>query len=408
MMRLLAAAWVLAGVTACGTAGIKADGGSTWAGDAPTWYKNVLPITQSQCANCHTAGGIGSFSLDSYATAKPMAQAMKAAAVEKRMPPWMPSAECGGPFRDERRLTQDEIDTIAAWADLGALEGNVADAPPTATPRGQLAHVDTTVEMTEPYTPNKSIGDDYRCFLIDPKLTSNKQLTGYDITPGNRAVVHHVILYLVNKADAEAADAREAGPGWTCFGSAGIDSSGAVGAWAPGGPAVTFPSGTGISMGAGKVLAMQVHYNTSAGTGPDSTSVKFQYATSNVTDAYLLPLVNADFVIPPNSTEYTSSKNFPNSVGLPIKIWGLLPHMHTKGQRITMTMTGSGTDTCLVDIPKWDFHWQLQYFRPTPYVMTKAESVRLSCTWANPTSNTITWGESTSDEMCFAYVYATL
>ncbi len=212
----------------------------------------------------------------------------------------------------------------------------------------------------------------------------------------------------MNKVDAEAADAKEAGPGWTCFGTAGINSSGAVGAWAPGGPAVTFPEGTGIPMGAGKVLAMQVHYNTSAGTGPDTTSVKFQYATSSVTNAYLLPLVNSGFVIPPNSMEYSSTKSFPNSVGYPIKIWGLLPHMHTKGQRITMTMTGSGTDTCLVDIPKWDFHWQLQYFRPAPYMMSKTESVRMSCTWANPTGNTITWGESTSDEMCFAYVYATL
>lgn len=193
-MRIWAAAGVLACVMGCGPAGSKPDGGSTWVGDAPTWYKNVLPITQNQCATCHTPGGIGPFSLDSYATAKPMAQAMKAATAEKRMPPWMPSADCGGPFRDERRLTQQQIDTIAAWADLGVLEGNPADAPPPATPLGQLAHVDTSVAMSEPYTPNKSIGDDYRCFLIDPKLISSKQLTGYDITPGNRAVVHHVIL----------------------------------------------------------------------------------------------------------------------------------------------------------------------------------------------------------------------
>ena len=396
--------------SACGVSSSRAaDGGGLTFTTPPTWYKQVLPITQKQCVNCHQAGGIGPMSLETYAQAKPFAAAMKAAASERRMPPWMPSVECGGPFRDERRLSQDEIDTLSAWADMGAVEGSAADAPPPPTPLGQLGRVDSRVVMPVAYTPNRSIPDDYRCFLIDPGLTSTKQVIGYDISPGNRTVVHHVILYIVDRADAEAADKLDDTAGWTCFGGPNIKNSGAVGAWAPGSPAVTFPPGTGIALQAGKVIAMQVHYNTAGGTGADLSSVKFQYATQPVTAAYLVPVVDNDFAIPPGAVDYTHSKNFKNPIGLPMKVWGLLPHMHTKGQHITMTASG-GTkgDTCLVDIPKWDFHWQQQYFRPAAYTLAPDEIMRISCTWTNPSSRTVTWGEGTDDEMCFAYVYATL
>ncbi len=392
-------------ITACGNpGGTKTDAGLVFT-TPPTWHKHVLAITQKQCVNCHATGGIGSFALETYAQAKPFAAAMKAAVSDRRMPPWMPDPACGGPFRDERRLTQDEIDTISAWADMGAVEGDPADAPPAPTPRGQLERIDAQAAMAEAYSPDKTLSDDYRCFLIDPKLTTTKQLVGYDISPGNRALVHHVIMYLVDKADAENADKADATPGWQCFGDANIKTTGAVGAWVPGSPATNFPAGTGISMGAGKVLAMQVHYNTSAGTGSDVTSVKLMYSKTNVTGAVLLPVVNDDFAIPPNAQNYTHAKSFANPALVPIKLWGLLPHMHTKGQRITMSATGA-SDTCLVDIPKWDFHWQQQYFRPAPYTLKADEKVKIECTWSNTTSRTVTWGEGTDDEMCFAYIYA--
>lgn len=400
-MRIFLA--MIAGVAmSCGTGSHKTDGGFT-----VTWHKDVLPITQRQCVNCHSQGGLAPFSLETYADAQPVAYAMKGAVADRRMPPWMPDVSCGGPFRDERRLTQEEIDTIGAWADTGAHEGNPADAPSTPTVRGQLERVDATAAMRVAYEPNHALSDDYRCFVVDPGLTRSQQLIGYDISPGNRAVVHHVILYIVDQADAQAADVLDATPGWACFGGPNVKTSGAAGAWTPGSPAVIFPPGTGITLPAGKVFAMQVHYNTAGGVGADLTSIKLMYATAPVTGATLLPIVDRDFAIPPNAQSYTHAKSFANPLGLPIKVWGLLPHMHTKGQRITITVD-SEPETCLIDIPRWDFHWQQQYFRPTPYTMKGTEAIRISCTWSNPTARTITWGEGTDDEMCFAYVYATL
>lgn len=395
-----------------GTGGGSSDGGGAGGGTGggtvtgPTWYKDVQPITRERCEGCHRAGGIGTFSLETYAQAKPMAGAMADAVVAKRMPPWMPDPSCGGPFVGERILTQTEIDTLVQWNQAGAPEGNPADAPP-ATDGGVpgLPRVDATLTMPEAYTPSATLSDDYRCFVVDPNLSSAKQAIGYEIQPGIAAEVHHVILYVVNKADALAEDAKDATPGWQCFGGAGITTTGALGAWAPGSGAVLYPSGTGIRIQPGQVLAMQVHYNMAAGVRvPDQSSVQIMYATSTVTDAYLLPLVANGFQIPPNSTGYSYSKDFPNNYVIPIKVWGLLPHMHQLGKRITIT---GGNNECLVDIPHWDFHWQQQYFRPSPYVLSNGQALTVKCEWDNPTAQSVRWGEGTADEMCFAFIYAT-
>lgn len=389
--------------------GSASTGGGTAVMPTTFWYKDVLPITQVRCANCHQAGGIGPFPLQTYAQAKPMAAAMKVAVTSKRMPPWMPDTSCGGPFVDDRSLTQAQIDTIAKWVDEGAAEGNPAGAPAAPGPVGQLPRVDATMTMTEAYTPSSTRTDDYRCFLVDPALPAARFVTGYDIQPGVTAEVHHVIVYIVDRAAARTKDMNEAGPGWTCFGDSGLTSPGPIGAWAPGTGAVIYPTGTGIQLQPNQALAMQIHYNTTSGTRtPDQSAVKLMYAPQGTTptSAYLIPLVGDGFMIPPNSTDYTYSKDFPNPTrALAIKVYGLMPHMHTLGKRITIK---GPSDACLVDIPKWDFHWQSQYFRPQPFTVPATGSVTLTCTWDNPTSRMIRWGESTQDEMCFAYIYATL
>lgn len=384
---------------------VSACGSST---PATTFHKDIAPIVQSQCVGCHRAGGIAPFSLDTYASAKPMAAAMAASVASKRMPPWLASSSCGTPFVDERVLTAEQIAAFDAWAKGGALEGNPADAPKTTTTGAQgLSRVDATLAMPAPYTPAENLRDDYRCFIVDPAVTKSTIVTAYDIVPGSQKVVHHVILYAVKRTVAVAEDAKDAKAGWACFGGVGIDSVGALGAWAPGGSAVVYPFGTGIRIEPDQVLAMQVHYNTDNAREADQTSVKLQYGTGGETAAYLLPLAADRFRIPPGAMDYKYSERFDNTLGFPLKVWGFLPHMHTLGKTITMKAGSTSMDTCLVDIPRWDFHWQTQYFRPKALTLGMNEGIEMTCTWDNPTTRTVTWGEGTSDEMCFAFVYAT-
>jgi hypothetical protein len=401
--RLVSTAALFLLATACGGGPSAPDSGAPPA-SGPTWYKDVLPITQVSCAGCHVSGGIAPFALDTYELARPMALAIANAVENRRMPPWPASATCGGPFVGDRSLTPAQIDTISRWAATGAAEGNKADAPPPAPAVEQLARVDATLQMPQPYTP--TLQDDYRCFLLDPALASEKVVTGYDILPGNKKVVHHVIFYIVPRAAAVAKDAADPAPGWQCFGGANVTTEGTLGAWAPGGAAVTFPAGTGIRVKPGQVLAMQVHYNTDNGAEPDQTSVKLQYGTGGERSAYLVPLVADNFNIPAGAVNFAHSEPFPNTLGFDINVWGFLPHMHTLGKRISITAGTS--DDCLVEVPRWDFHWQTQYFRKTAYRVPNGAKLKLSCSWDNTTSRAVTWGEGTGDEMCFAFIYATL
>jgi hypothetical protein len=318
------------------------------------------------------------------------------------MPPWQPGEGCGQPFVDDLHLEQADIDTLVKWA-ATPVEGNVADAPTSMPVLGTLPHVDATVQMADAYTPSESLTDDYRCFIIDPQLAQTKFVTGYNILPGVTAEVHHVILYVAKRTDAEAADAADPGPGWSCFGGAGVSTSGALGVWAPGSSAVRFPSGTGVPFDTKNVIAMQVHYNTRAGVRqPDQTRAQLMFADRDVTSAVLLPIVADGFSIPPKSTGYSYTKSFTNTY-VDMNIWGFLPHLHTRGKTIKLRTD----DACLVTIPKWDFHWQRMYFRTTPSQLKVGQKFTLDCTWDNPDDKTVTWGESTTDEMCFAFVYAT-
>ncbi len=375
-------------------------------GGQATWYRDVLPVAQVRCQGCHAVGGIAPFPMDTYASVKSSFAQIGNAASSRRMPPWMPNEACGMSYRDSRRLSQAEIDVFAAWAAGGGLEGNPADAPP-AFKQDALEWVDATVAPVSSYTPSATLTDDYHCFLVDPNLTAPQSVVGYEVIPGQRNEVHHVLIFAVDKADAVAKDSAEPGEGWTCFGASGIDKAVLIGGWVPGTAKVSYPAGTGIALPAGKVFAMQIHYNTSAASrSPDTTTVKLQYARAPVIPATLLPLADFLWSIPPNSMAFTpvgQPKDFPNSLGFDAKVWGVLPHMHQKGKRITVT----GPNACLVDIPQWDFHWQQQYFFNQPQVVKQGQKVTLSCTWDNPTPRTVTWGESTEDEMCLAYLYVT-
>lgn len=385
--------------TGTGTGGGAGGGG----GNGLTYYKDVLPITQVACNGCHTTGGIGPFPLDTYEAARPRSVLMADAVKNKRMPPWPAAKDCGGPFVGDRTMTDAQIDTLVKWAEGGAAEGNPADAPAPAAPAEQLPRVDLTRTMPTAYTPTQR--DDYRCFIIDPQLAQQEVVVGYDIAPGSKKVVHHVIMYIVPRTRAATKDAEDATPGWECFGGANVSTNGTLGAWAPGGSAVMFPANTGIRINPNEVIAMQVHYNLDNGSDADQTSIKLMYGTGSERSAFLLPLVADNFSIPPNAVNHPHSESFPNSLGFPLYLWGFLPHMHTKGK--TIKMTAGAAEDCLVDIPQWDFHWQNQYFRKTAYQLSASSSVKMSCTWDNPTSSAVTWGEGTSDEMCFAFVYAT-
>lgn len=394
-----------------GASSAQTDGGRVDDGEPITWYGDVEPIVQRSCLGCHVEGGIGPFSLESYEMAKTYAPEIRAHVRARVMPPWMPSDDCS-PLRDSRRLADDEVETITGWVEQGTHEGDPADHE-EPTVRAGLSRVDLELEMAEGYVPNEDLDDDYRCFVLDPALTEDRFITGIDILPGQRALVHHVLLFPASAADAAALDAAEPGPGWTCFGGPGTDSIAALGAWAPGTPPSDYPEGTGVRLAAGDVVVMQVHYHLdNAPPAPDRTRVQLRLESSVEQVATMFPLFHDGFAIPPGSQGYSDGMSIDigllGQVAPNARLHGVLPHMHTLGRRIRFGVEGA-SDICLVDIPAWDFHWQQAYFfeEAGGVGLTGGGSLVLECTWDNPTSSTVRWGEGTNDEMCLVYLYVT-
>ncbi len=377
------------------------EGGPEYSGGPVTWHRDVGPIVQQRCQGCHGEGGVAPFALMTYAQAATRHAEVAGSVTSLRMPPWMPTG--GQRFKDSRRLTRGEVDILAAWSAQGAPEGDPATAPPPRPAPQGLPWVDLKMAPAQAYTPNGGQPDDYHCFILEPGFTETKDFIGFEVRPGTRHQVHHVLLFNVPEAAAREADAKEAGPGWTCFGDSGVQQQSVLGAWAPGSPATRYPEGTGIRVQPGSVVVMQVHYNLTNGPRvADRTEVDLQFSRAPVPQPATLELMaNAGFAIPPGSEgyQYTFQQLLVGGT-----LWGVLPHMHTLGRRIVLQRE-SGT---LIDIPAWDFHWQQAYFYEEPVQLPPSVGrLQLTCVWDNPTQRTVRWGEGTGDEMCLAYLYLT-
>ncbi|WP_299441790.1 hypothetical protein [uncultured Phycicoccus sp.] len=359
-------------------------------------------------------------------------------------------------------------------------------SPPSATSAGgHSAHAPSTPAVSVPlragerfrtlrlptaYTPDAptpSGTDDYRCFLLDPRLTTDQLVSGVDIRPGNPDLVHHVIVSEVRPDEirtAERLDAADPGQGWTCFGGSGVRSAGAglddadwVGAWAPGGGERVMAEDIGIPLVAGSRLVVQVHYNLLGGSGSDRSAVRLRLSEAEGSDKAALDtmLLPAPVELPCRSNRTAGlcargvsvadvSRRFgerPARADLlhllcgPIEpgpvqsctrkvreagtIRAVAGHMHLLGRAITVDVGRAGGERQRVlDIPVWDFDDQGSRALTTPARIEAGDSITVTCrhdqslrdslpAFAGQEERYVVWGEGTTDEMCLGIVFLT-
>ncbi|HYR28225.1 MAG TPA: peroxiredoxin, partial [Thermoanaerobaculia bacterium] len=326
----------------------------------PTFSREVVRIFQQHCQTCHHEGDIAPFSLTTYAETKRYAALIKLMTQTRQMPPWKPVEGCAD-FKDERRLTDGEIDTIARWVDAGAPEGERADLPQPLDFSGgwALGTPDAVYQLAEPFTPPQG-QDTYRCFPIPTNLTSTAWVRAVDTKPGDRETVHHVITFIDSTGASIALDAADPGPGYDCFGGPGFTLPSTLGGWAPGSRPLELPDDTAFQLPAASRVVLQVHYHPHGGHGhADQTAIGVYFAPREPKSRmYILPIVNRTFTIPPNDAAYKVTASWP--LPLPAaKLWFIAPHMHLLGRTMKVDATlPSGASECLVRIDDWDFNWQ--------------------------------------------------
>lgn len=383
-------------------------------GSRVTYHADIAPLVAEKCAGCHEEGGVAGLDLTTYEAAKSNAALMKAMTSSRRMPPYLvdASGECGD-YTPDGHLDDAQIAAIAAWAEAGAPEG-----PRVAAVNRQEAKLSdtTTLGMEEAYTPALVRNDDYRCFVVDPKLATDRFLTGYEVHPGEARTVHHVILFASDSAASDQAaidrDAAEPGYGYTCFGGSGLPESRPVAAWAPGTRLVRYPEGTGVRLLAGRKLVMQVHYNLHQGTAPDSSRIDLELKDAVENEAIAALIADTSLVLPPGRADAGTSMDIRlRDLGVPLGIFirGVYPHMHTTGRSLRFTLTHEGEERCIAAVPRWDFHSQQFYFYSSPLYVYPQDTLRLECHYdTTDRTSTTRWGEGTEDEMCLMGAYVTL
>lgn len=387
----------------------------------PTYAREVSRILQAKCQMCHRPNDIAPFSLLTYEDAQTWAEDIQRVVTEKIMPPWKP-VHGFGEFRDAYNLTDDERITLTSWVAAGAPMGDPADLPEPKAQTGewQLGEPDMVVQMPEIFTPNRG-RDVYRCFVVSNPFQETAYVKAIDVLPGDRRIVHHVIMFIDDKGDAEKLDAAEEGPGYTCFGGPGFEISinGMLGGWAPGSLPKPLPEGISIQIPKGGRLIMQVHYFPVGRTGDDLTKVGLYFSKEKVERRlFYIPVVNTTFRIPPGNANYEVTANFAVPIFLDAKIVQVFPHMHQLGRKIKLEyQEPRQTMKPLIYIDNWDFNWQGFYNYKDQIPVPAFSNLKLTCEFDNSSNNPknpndpvkeVRWGEATTDEMCIAFLGVTL
>jgi hypothetical protein len=387
---------------------------------AVTWSRDVAPILYANCTTCHHEGEVAPFSLLTYKDASKRAEMLAAVTASKQMPPWKPASEEWGIFHDERRLTDAQIALLQQWAKEGAPEGPVEEAPvqPVYTDSWQLGTPDLVVKMPKAYAIPAS-GRDLMIYHVIPlNIASDTYITAFEYKPGNRKVVHHMIAFLDANGNAQKL-AKEKGDGdsYSSFGGPLFTPTGGVGGWAPGAMPRFLPEGIGKPLRKGSDLVMQVHYHPSGKAETDQGSLALYLSKKPIKQVSIsFPLANRRINIPPNDANYVLTSQIIAPVDL--TLFGITPHMHMLGKEMKVTATfADGTTKPLINITDWDWNWQDQYQYTEPVHLPQGTKLNLWARYDNSAENPhnpntppqrVTFGEQTTNEMCFAFLQLTV
>jgi hypothetical protein len=355
-------------------AGFPALGG---AASPPVFYKDVLPILQSRCQECHRPGEIAPMSFLTYDDARPWAKAIREATLMRKMPPWFADPEYGR-FANDRSLSKQEIDTLTNWAEGGALEGEAKDAPPPrAWPQGwNIGTPDVVIEMPQAFPIPASGAIEYQYVILPTRFSEDKWVQQVEVRPSDSAHVHHAVIYI-----------REPGSVWLkgrpaseAFGlpiAKSLTTSDVLLVYTPGNSLDRWTPGMAKKIKAGSDLVLQMHYTANGKPGGDRTRIGMVFAKEPPKQAVLtLQMGNDRFVIPPGDANYrvAASGTLPNDAIL----LSLFPHMHLRGKAVEYLVAppNSGFST-LLKVSNYDFNWQLNYRLAQPRLLPAG--TRLVC-----------------------------
>lgn len=403
----------------------------------PTFSKDVAPILYKNCIGCHRPGEIAPMSLITYKDVRPWARSIRDEVSDATMPPWHADAK-HGTFANDRSLTAADRETIVKWASGGAPEGNPADLPPapTFTEGWTIGEPDLVLTMSEPYKVPADGFIEYEYIEVPTNLTEDKWIQAFEVRPGNRSVVHHVIVMARSPqperrpAALRMAQGMEVPAGQTGGPAEPADQKRArgvslyprpqrtgatIGGFAPGTAAHVYEPGTALLLRAGSTIVLQMHYTSNGTEQTDRTSIGLRFAAAPPREELrITSLANGKLRIPPGDPNYSISAEMTITADMTLR--QILPHTHLRGKSWEYAAVyPDGRRDVILSVPKYDFNWQTSYIFAEPLKLPRGTRIVAVAHYDNSAANKsnpdptkeVLWGDQTWEEMMFtSFVYS--
>ncbi|WP_080236524.1 monooxygenase [Spirosoma rigui] len=379
----------------------------------PTYTADIQPIITRHCAPCHQPGGVGPFSLLTYPDVVKRSKFIAKVTQARYMPPF-PADRAFQHYANERGLSDAEISTIQAWVTGGLEEGKKKRG--RADGDEMLPADSRKPDLVLPIKPYAIHGDgreDFRYFHVPMNLREDVWVEAIEFVPGNRKLVHHSRLMVDSTGTMAGIDGiSEDDPHLRDFQRTPLADEFLYG-WVPGNDRVTFPAGAAKRIRKGSDLIMNIHYAPSAKADQDQSEVRLYFAKTPVARVVkTLSLTennisNQPFQLPANTRPafYMNYGPLPDT----IRLLSVLPHMHRLGQSVkAFAITPDGEAINLINIPSWDYNWQLTYFFRNTLVLPKGSTIIAEAHYDNTDQNplnpnrpvkTVGYGWNSTDEM---------
>jgi peroxiredoxin len=342
-----------------------------------TYAGHVAAIINRHCVECHRTGELAPFPLTRYDEVAPWAETIREVVSLKRMPPWFADPRFGK-FSNDCSMNEEDTKTLFAWIDNGCPQGDPADLPPTPTfyAGWRMGEPDVVYEMEKPFDVPAEGTIEYQYFTVAPKLEKDYWVSIAEGRPGNAQVVHHIVLFAV--PPSEKLDRLEE-----------AQSRGQmIGVYAPGMNPWRYPEGTAMKIQAGSMLVIQMHYTPNGTAQQDRSMVGLKLlAPEEVKEEVRYGMVvNGIFEIPPYAPnhEVVAKKLFLRDS----YILNLFPHMHYRGKSFKFEAEyADGRREVLLDVPRYDFNWQLRYDVAEPIFMPRGSTLVCTAHYDNSAAN---------------------
>lgn len=374
-----------------------------------TYHNRISRLVQANCLECHREGGVAPFALETYEEVTAKSGMIRKMVERGLMPPWFAAPAAAGertPWHNDRSLAERDKADLLAWLGMGKPLGDAKDAPVPRTfpPQWAIGTPDAVLQIPSPIAVKAEGTMPYRNATVETSFGEDKWVRGLEVQPTAREVVHHILVFV--QTGTQTGDARPT------FEGEADERAGFFAAYVPGNNHVVYPEGFAKLLPAGAKLRFQIHYTPNGTATEDQVKIALLFAKEPPQHIVRVAgVADHQLNIPPGAPRHPETGILP--VPKAVKLLAFTPHMHVRGTAFRYeAILPDGTVRTLLDVPRYDFNWQLSYRYAEPPTLPAGAKIRATGWFDNSTNNPanpdptkmVRWGPQTYDEMLLGYV----